>query len=132
MTDFPGGNYGGSESTCYWWLNSHLKFEKTRIVKTDSDNGSAQNSYIGNPRAENVNIAREILLESRQSNYGSWQRLCGGIVNGSERSANSLGLHQLASGWTGLSWVFQLIYLLIGKFKYHIHLPAYTHAHKLK
>lgn len=30
MTDFPGGNDGGSESTCYWWLNSHLKFEKNK------------------------------------------------------------------------------------------------------
>ena len=34
MIDFSGGNYGGFESTCYWGLNSHLKFEKTRSKQT--------------------------------------------------------------------------------------------------
>lgn len=52
---FSGGNYGGSEPTCYWWLNSHLKLGKQHgLSKQIADSSSAHNSYIGNPCAEST------------------------------------------------------------------------------
>jgi len=48
------------------------------LSKQAVDNSGAQNSDIGNPCAETVNVERATVLESRHSNYGSWQRAVGG------------------------------------------------------
>lgn len=109
---FSGGNYGGSEPTCYWWLNSHLKLGKQHgLSKQIADSSSAHNSYIGNPCAESTWTRWEALLESRHSNYSSGRERCVGCSQGEQRcSAGGSPLCQLTPGWRRLSWVFQVDY----------------------
>lgn len=48
---FPGGKCGGSEPTCYWWLNSHLKPGKNKGCQSTLQT-TAQSNSIGNACAE--------------------------------------------------------------------------------
>lgn len=43
---FPGGNRGGSEPTCYWWLNFHLKPGKNKGCQSTQQTTAVQKAVL--------------------------------------------------------------------------------------
>lgn len=108
---FSGGNYGGSEPTCYWWLNSHLKLGKQHGLSSRQQTAAVHKTVIqathvleahehGEKHHLKVATATTAVAES-----GVW-----GAVGEQRCSAGGSPLCQLTPGWRRLSWVFQVHY----------------------